>query len=192
MHNYDKKLNIETLRQCECCLKMGNHRVQHHVYGRRYNEACIWVCVTCHAEIHANPAWAYKFGYLKHHNNSYITKMKKEKKCQHGKTYNKFPNGVLKVYCSYCNQEVGEMNFGKTKPKEEKTSKSPRMKMGYEGVNPHTKRAEELKRAYSSINFKIKAKNLDPESKKLLLEDLADIKKKMINLQNNIDEEQSN
>jgi len=72
MHKYDKKLNGKE-GGCECCLRYRS-LVQHHIAGRRYSEDCIWVCVECHAKVHANPEWSYKNNFMRHHNTEGVKK----------------------------------------------------------------------------------------------------------------------
>lgn len=68
MHIYNKNLNGER-HTCEVC-KQPNATIQHHVYGRRYSDECIWVHDSCHKAIHnptaydLEPDWSYKNGYL--------------------------------------------------------------------------------------------------------------------------------
>jgi len=100
MHTYDKQLNGLTA-PCLACNSMVE-LVQHHIYGRRYSEKCIWVCPTCHSKIHANPSWAYEKGFMIKRGNLEITKKSSKKTCLHKKTYF---NGTRHV-CQICHKNI--------------------------------------------------------------------------------------
>ena len=188
MHLYNQKLN-GTLQKCFVCNLESNNIVQHHIAGRRYSGECIWLCTTCHREVHANPQWAYDNGLMIKHNIN-ISKMKstgkKKKTCSHSATYwSKDKNDFI---CQFCGKVVGALKMGNSKKavevKKGQKSKgsSPKngaaVKMGSEPVNPQIAQAVEFKRQRFALEVKLK-KAKEPEMIKQLTEELAELDMKM-------------
>src|SRR6187551_3553434 len=116
---YDKNGGWKN-QHCEICQEY-KLCCQHHTGHRRYSDEIIWICNSCHAEIHRDPKTAYEKGYLVKHNKSYKIEMKekKTKTCDHSKTFNVFLNGQLIIKCNYCGKQVNEAKFGTHKKKEQ-------------------------------------------------------------------------
>lgn len=190
MHIYNQKLNGET-HQCEVCGVIGQN-VQHHVAGRRYDDRCIWVCVECHARIHANPEWAYKHNYLLKRGNN-MQKAKKTKSCAHTKTMNRMINGKLVPVCLFCGQQTKEMHWGLHKPKKEVPSnlrgpKAPVTKMGFDKQDPRIAEAEKLKRRYVSLKRFVNRGLGTPEELKQAKDDMKQVESDMKKLQASYEE----
>lgn len=197
MHIYNKKLNGQQ-HQCEVCGKKPTHIdnetglrvgsvVQHHVAGRRYDDRCIWVCFKCHAEIHANPKWAYENNYLLKRSNDML-KEKKTKTCSHSKTWNKFVGGNLVIMCSYCGKSVDKAAYGATKKKSDHIPEAgKKMKMGYDDKQPpHIVEAAKLKSRSDVLKALIK-KTKDAKKKADFEVEFAQVNKRMRELQKEFD-----
>lgn len=178
MHKYDKALNGSYVA-CEVCAVLW-FNYQHHVYGRRYSDLCIWVCLFCHQKIHANPEWAYKHKYLIKHNSQKLNMEKnmekKKKACSHAKSY--FNSNRNAIICQFCGKEVESINFG--------TTKSPKktIKMSNEEYNPQIKEAVRLKAVYDSLCIKI-SKEKNRNRLEILKEDQSKILSRMQELAHN-------
>ena len=61
IYKYDNRVSSKNI-MCPICGKFSLC-VQHHIDRRRNTDRIVWICVKCHAWVHANPEEARELGY---------------------------------------------------------------------------------------------------------------------------------
>lgn len=70
LNEYSKlrKEYLAVYPKCQVCEKNNSNQIHHRKarWGERLNDTTFFlaVCEDCHNTIHADPAWAYAYGYL--------------------------------------------------------------------------------------------------------------------------------
>lgn len=174
--DYKDRNNYES-HICEKCKQSFTREYlsPHHVYGVRYSDLCIWLCLECHNYVQTHPAYAFKHGFSLERDLKMAKKEKKSRKCSHSVTYYNAKLGG--IVCQFCGQEVNNMSYGKkkeAKPIEKKSKKVKKVimktastKMGFESTDPRIAKASKLKTQHDVLKVKIK-KEKDPVIRKIL------------------------